>query len=492
MIQLPLPFIQEMRQLFIRFGQIDEWQAFLDSFQEEPCTGLRAHTQKIEPEQLRRYLARLAGLSPEEIRPVPWCPDGFYSPPGLRPGRLSAHAAGLYYIQEPSAMLPATVLAAKPGERILDLCAAPGGKATKIAADMQCSGLLLANDVSDKRVRALNRTLELAGCVHAVITKETPERLAQALPSYFDAVLADVPCSGSGMFRRDPAAISNWQRYGPEYCVDLQREILKASWRLLRPGGRLVYSTCSFSLSENEAMMDWFCKNHEDCQIVPIPKVPGVDDGWPLNEKLHYTARIWPHHADGDGHFCALLRKSEGPETKNDGLYRPCSGQDTDWQLFDSFCRDLFTESGKKRQALWMKNIRRVENDRLYLVPPCPAALNDLCKVKTGLFLGSVHKRKGKAIRFEPSQALLLSLDGMDINRTIGGPGDGDLVRRCLMGETLVLPEGMLDKNWPRGAILAVLLQEEEGTWPLSWARMMTSTTLKNMYPSGWTRPIDQ
>ncbi len=186
---------------------------------------------------MQSYLASQTGRDIRTFEPIAWSSDGFRLPDGVQAGKLAGHAAGLYYIQEPSAMLPAEVRAARPGEKVLDLCAAPGGKSARIAAGLAGSGLLWANEISAERVRALQRNLELTGSTQVVITSVSPEALAQVLPGYFDAVLADVPCSGSGMLRRDDQAAKSYLSYGPESCAPLQRQILESAWILLRPAG---------------------------------------------------------------------------------------------------------------------------------------------------------------------------------------------------------------------------------------------------------------
>ncbi|NLM79166.1 MAG: SAM-dependent methyltransferase [Ruminococcaceae bacterium] len=492
-MNLPASFIQDMKQLFRSYGLSSEEEAFFASFDRAACMGLRANTLKTRPEALRLWLADQENLPETGVHPVPWSHDGFYTTPDLQPGRLAAHAAGLYYIQEPSAMLPAAVLKVRPGERVLDLCAAPGGKATRLAADLEDSGLLWANEISRQRVRALQRTLELTGCAQAVITSETPERLAERLPGYFDAVLADAPCSGAGMFRRDPGAVRSYQSYGSEHCLPLQRSILEAAWRMLRPGGRLVYSTCTFSLEENESMVAWFCARHDDCQILPIMKAPGVSDGLMLSEPLRHTARIWPHRCAGDGHFCALLGKSGTDEASPLAVYSSVDeGTSADWQSFLDFVNASLTESGRLRMnSLFRNGIRRLEHDHLHLLPACPAVLSELYKVKTGLFLGTLKRRKGQVVRFEPSQAFLLSLRESDLACTVSGREEDDLIRRYLRGETLQLGTDHDAAGWPSGALATVLLEAAGGRHPLGWASLMTPPNqLKNLYPHGWIRPF--
>lgn len=492
MTKFPDAFTREMDLLFRQFGRQAESADFFAALQQEPVGGLRANTLKITAPALQGYLAAASGLSPAELPPVPWSDDGFYYPGCLQPGKLPAYAAGLYYIQEPSAMLPAQVLAARPGDRVLDLCAAPGGKTARIAADLRGQGLLWANEISAERVRALLRNVELTGCGNALITQETPDRLAAVLPAYFDRILVDAPCSGSGMFRRDATAVKSWQTYGSESCAVLQRSILQAAWLMLRPGGRLAYATCSFSLAENEAMILWFCRDHPDCRILPIAGINGISGGLPLIPELAGTARIWPHLSLGEGHFCALLEKQPGLATDLP-LYQAERGPADAWQAFDLFCRQSLSEAGQtKMNRLGASGLCRYEQGHLHVLPSCPAGLAQLKKVKTGLFLGQTRQLKHNGFVFEPSAAFALSLAAEDILCLSGGEGDSDLIRRYLRGETIQDPasdSAGCRPAWPSGAYAAVALQEGGQKWPLGWARVLSPPVLKNLYPPGWRRP---
>ncbi|MEA4890235.1 MAG: RsmF rRNA methyltransferase first C-terminal domain-containing protein [Clostridiaceae bacterium] len=494
MLNLPDSFILEMKSLFETFDRLSEWPSFLAAFQQTPVLGIRSNTLKIAGPDLQRCLIRETGLPESEFEPVPWAEGGFYYPENLQPGKFPAYAAGLYYIQEPSAMLPAQVLAVAPGQRVLDLCAAPGGKATRIAADLQGGGLLWANEISAERARALLRNLELSGCPKAIITQETPERLAAVLPGYFDRILVDAPCSGSGMFRRDPAAIKSWLAYGSAPCAELQRSILEAAWTMLTPGGRLVYSTCSFSLAENEAVIAAFYASHTDCRILPVGSRPGVAEGLPLTPETRKTARIWPHLTRGEGHFCALLEKIAHADVETVWApFIPAEGPKDAWAAFMLFCRQNLTESGLNKIDTWLSaGYRRLEQQHLHILPACPAGLSGLKRVKTGLFLGQVKELRRGGYVFEPSEAFILSLSAVDLQRVVSGDSTSDLLRRYLRGETLEPPYPGLDAGesaaWPAGAYAAVAIAGGERLWPLGWARSITPPLLKNLYPQGWRR----
>ncbi|MGM9668603.1 MAG: RsmB/NOP family class I SAM-dependent RNA methyltransferase [Faecousia sp.] len=236
--------------------------------------------------------------------PVPWEPEGFYYDPGSRPGLHPWHDAGIYYLQEASAMAPVALLDPRPGERILDLCAAPGGKSTQIAGRMQGKGLLVCNEYSPKRAKILSRNIERLGIANALVLNETPDRLAQRFPGGFDRILVDAPCSGEGMFRKEEAAVTDWSEDTVAMCAQRQRQILDCAARMLRPGGRLVYSTCTFAPREDEEVVESFLLAHPDFSQ------ERVDAPWFVPGERGIGFRLWPHKLKGEGHFAAVLRKA--------------------------------------------------------------------------------------------------------------------------------------------------------------------------------------
>lgn len=496
MRNLPVDFLTEMNLLFERFDRQAEWSGFIRSFSRQCPTGLRANSLKIDPSALERLFIGYG----QPLIPVPWSEDGFYLPGDIQAGKLPWHSAGLYYIQEPSAMLPAAVLAARPGERVLDLCAAPGGKSTRIAADLKGQGLLWANEISADRARALLHNLERIGCRNCLITQETPERLAVRLPLFFDAILVDAPCSGSGMFRRDPAAIESWLRYGSRHCTELQRRILRSAWCMLRPGGRLVYSTCTFSLAENEEMIEWLLSEFPACRLLPIPKAAGsgVEDGLPVTASMVQTARIWPHRTDGDGHFCALLLKTLDAAEQTAGftpnIWEHSVNTEASpesaaaWRAFRSFLRSVLTDQGYDVFCNFMADsAERYDRGCLHLLPADAGSPAGLRKLKTGMFLGQARLLRDRSAVFEPSQALLGCLPGRHLRHGISGDPASDLIRRFLRGETLsgVSPAGMTP-----GEFGAVLLSSADNSWPLGWVKAMPGGMLKNLYPQAWRRVL--
>ncbi|TGV24161.1 RsmB/NOP family class I SAM-dependent RNA methyltransferase, partial [Mesorhizobium sp. M00.F.Ca.ET.186.01.1.1] len=291
---LPGLFTERMKNLLNQ-----EFAAFLASYDQPVTHGLRVNPLKVAREQ---FLSR----SPFTLEPVSWCVNGFRYQDQERPGKHPYHAAGLYYLQEPSAMSAAEALDAQPGERILDLCAAPGGKSTQLAAGLNGQGLLVANEIHPVRVKALAENLERCGVKNAVVTNETPEKLQERFPQFFDKILVDAPCSGEGMFRKLPEAIEDWSPDKVTECHLMQQDILDAASAMLKPGGTLVYSTCTFAPLENEQSLVDFLTRHPEFTVVELPEpewfAPGQPD-WanPRCEPLGKTARLWPHLLQGEG-----------------------------------------------------------------------------------------------------------------------------------------------------------------------------------------------
>lgn len=316
-VQLPSIFEERMKNLL---G--DEFEQFMKSYEQSPHAGLRVNTLKISMEQFDE-------LAPFDMRPIPWCGTGFYVPHGVKPGLHPYYHAGLYYIQEPSAMAPVELLDVQPGDYVLDLCAAPGGKSTQIAAKLQGKGVLVTNDIHSERTKALAKNVELYGVRNAVVLNELPERIAGAFPHYFNKVLIDAPCSGEGMFRKDEDMVKSWEHHSVEKCVLMQRDILETAAKLLAPGGMIVYSTCTFAPEENEAMIAEFLNLNPDFTVHDIPETAGFAPGRPdwvrqvmpetaektgaVLDQTRGTARLWPHLLEGEGHYVAVLQHR--PET---------------------------------------------------------------------------------------------------------------------------------------------------------------------------------
>ena len=448
----PLPFIEKMQALL---G--DEAPAFFASLHHgTPRKGLRANTLKIAPDAL-------PGLLDMPLLPVPWCKTGFMyaHDKNHRPGKHPLYQAGLFYLQEPSAMSSAAVLDAQPGERVLDLCAAPGGKAAQIAGALQGRGLLVANDASASRNKALVKNLCATGVRNAAILCETPARLAARFADYFHKIVVDAPCSGEGMFRKDPETAKHWVANKPAQCVVLQREILHHAAQMLAPGGRLVYSTCTFDPSENEGLIAEFLAAHTAFEVEPIPhEMWGFSPARPewanAPEAVHGAARIWPHLSQGEGHFlCALRKKGEGvgfaPPHPPARQKIPAS--------FVAFCEGAL----RNPRVLTDTNLH-LHGDRVFSLPSAVPDLSGLRVARSGWLLGQVKKD-----RFEPSRALALGLTAADAAHTY--TLSPDACGRYLAGETLDADtENFPPKAW--------VLMCYEG-FPLGWARFVNGR-LKN------------
>ena len=291
---LPDAFINKYQRLL---G--DEAPAFLASFDQPSTGGFRVNPAKAAP---TATLERAVGK-------VEYVPTGYRGPVD---GKSLDHVAGAIYSQEPSAMYVGEVVAPQPGERVLDLCAAPGGKTTHLVAKMKDQGLLVANEIFRKRALVLAENLERWGTAQTVVTNESPADLEKHFPQFFDRILVDAPCSGEGMFRKEPAGIEYWTPDYPAECANRQRKILASALRMLKPGGTLVYSTCTFAPEEDEQNAAWLLATYPGLTMVPIKKYPGMDDGRPEwadgNPDLAKAVRLFPHHIAGEGHFIAKFQ----------------------------------------------------------------------------------------------------------------------------------------------------------------------------------------
>ncbi len=473
-MELPAEFTKEMRGLL--GGEYSAWMESMEKGEAETGSfrGLRVNTLKAEPEELRKRL-------PFSLRPIPWTGNGFYIEGGERASRHPYYAAGLYYLQEPSAMVPAAALPIEEGDRVLDLCAAPGGKATELAARLHGTGLLAANDISNSRAKALLKNLELFGAENILVTSESPERLCSYFEGFFDKILIDAPCSGEGMFRKEPSMVKDWKEKGPLFYAGLQKEIVSQAARLLRPGGLLLYSTCTFSVRENEETILSLLRSEPGFRVLPLA----------LEEE---AARLYPHRIGGEGHFAALLqkkgerepealsaekragaspenRKKKGKNGKS-GKFGS-TGQEHEkneklpegWEEFSRFLRCPIDESRI-----------RLYDGRLYLLPEelLNQNIRGLRFLRTGLFLGEV---KGK--RFEPSQALAMALGREEFSEVLDFSPEDERVKRYLKGETLDvedLPGAAEGKGWRLVCV--------DG-FPLGWGKLAAGS-LKNKYYPGW------
>ena len=404
-MQLPQDFIQRMEAAL---GE--EASAFFSSYEKEKTYGLR-----LNPLKNGGFLS--CDSLPFSLSPVPWAEEGFYADAAEHPGRHPLHEAGVYYIQEPSAMSVVSLLAPRPGEIICDFCAAPGGKSTAIAGRMLGEGLLVSNEVIPGRARILSQNMERMGVANCLVTNDPPEKMSQTFPGFFDTVLVDAPCSGEGMFRKDSQAITEWNLSQVEFCRKRQEMILGEADKMLRPGGVLLYSTCTFSPEENEGQIADFLKTHPDYILEDwrdfLPADQGLSGGrrWPgtsYSLDAEKTLRLWPHHLEGEGHFAARLRKTGEaipPAVKKKKQKKQSSKIPEDFSKFCEEFLDVTEDRGSVSKCLHAGGRLHSFGEALYLAPPAMESLAGIKVLRAGLHLGSQKKN-----RFEPSHALGMAL----------------------------------------------------------------------------------
>lgn len=455
MKQLPKKFLSRMETMLD-----NEFPAFLQSYDFPRKFGLRVNTNKIS---VQKFLE----ISPFRLEPIPWIDNGFFYDENDRPSRHPYYFAGLYYLQEPSAMTPANRFSVNPGEYVLDLCAAPGGKATELGAKLQGKGFLVANDISNSRAKALLRNLELFGIKNSMVTNETPAKLAKYFPEFFDKILVDAPCSGEGMFRKDPDVAKTWDETRPEFFSKLQKEIVTQAISMLKPGGELLYSTCTFSPEENEGMISFILENFSEIELLNLSDYEGFTKGnpaWGNNDsRLEKCVRIFPHHMDGEGHFLALMKKNGcSLSNRTSSSAKP---DKTSKKLLEEFFKDMSKPFDFNRID--------IRNENVYYLPDADtSSLKGIKFLRNGLFLGELKKN-----RFEPSQPFAMSLQREDFHNIVNLSSSDERVMRYLKGETLILSENKASqKGWH--------LVCTDG-FPLGWGKVV-GTTLKNKYPAGW------
>ena len=457
--QLPQAFLSRMEEMLK-----DEFRDFLESYQAPRQYGLRINTKKTSPEKFME-------ISPFQLTSIPWVENGFFYSSEDRPSRHPYYQAGLYYLQEPSAMTPASRLPIHPGELVLDLCAAPGGKATELGSRLQGQGLLVANDISASRAKALMRNLELWGIDNSLVTTETPKRLAEVFPEYFHKILIDAPCSGEGMFRKEPDVAKTWDPSRPEYFSSLQKEIVSRGISMLRPGGMMLYSTCTFSPQENEGVISYILENFPQMKLLDIPGYEGFSKGRPQwgnhGPRLEKCVRIFPHHMAGEGHFLALFQKDglPSPQVSERGFEKG-KIEKSSRLLLEDFFKDFST-------VLDMSRVE-VRGDHVYYLPETgPESVKGVKFLRWGLYLGQLKKN-----RFEPGQPLAMVLSAEDYSRVLNLAPDDQRAQRYLKGETLLLDE---TESAPGPGWYLVCISG----YPLGWGKV-SGNQLKNKYPAGW------
>lgn len=476
-MNLPQDFMMRMQGLLGK-----EYETFVESYKKESLGGLRINTLKTEYGIAKELL-------PFTLTEIPWCPTGLYYDREERPGKHPYHEIGLYYMQEPSAMSVAELASVQPGERVLDLCAAPGGKSTQLAAEMQGEGVLVSNEIHPARCKILSQNIERMGIVNTVVTNETPQRLAMHFMNYFDCIVVDAPCSGEGMFRKDEEAVRQWSLENVEMCAERQDEILDEAVKMLASGGRIVYSTCTFAPAEDEDCVRRFLDRHPDFKVVKGDGYQGFEPGrseWANgDERVKDTHRLWPHKIKGEGHFAALLvhtgeritssdksgRTMQSDEVTGDSLLlkntaskkkKPSKVLDKEKeQLYATFIADALKEEPAGEKILF--------GDALYVLNS-QLDLKGLKVLRPGLHVGTFEKN-----RFEPSHSLALALKPADAKRYHNLTTADDGPRRYLRGESLVTGG---EKGWTLVCI--------DG-YSAGWGKV-SNGMLKNHYPKGLRR----
>ena len=444
---LPSKFIDEMKEML---G--DEFDDFLASYDEDYYRGIRCNTLKITPFEFEKKV-------PFVSEKVDWVQNGYYTSEDEQPAKHPYYFAGLYYIQEPSAMMPASQLPVEPGDRVLDLCAAPGGKTTELGAKLKGEGVLVSNDISASRAKALVKNVELFGIKNAVVVSESPDKLAERLEGYFDKILVDAPCSGEGMFRKVHSIAKNWEQYGSQYYADIQRTVLPSAVKMLKPGGMMIYSTCTFSKLEDEDSISFILENNPDMELIESHK-------------------LFPHKIKGEGHFVALLHKkdtatalaveSSAKDGKEKGTINKYDTKvRSKYKKISDEAFDFFESIGFKIDVsrLW------VNEDRINILPEDAPDLSRLRVLRTGLFLGEMKKG-----RFEPSQSLALALKAEEYPNVLDLKLDDDRVVRYLKCESIDVEDGEVSDGY---CLVAV-----DG-YPLGWGKV-DKGRFKNKYLPSW------
>ncbi len=481
MMNLPIEFEKKMKAFL---G--DEWDDFLYSYDNNRFQALRFNTLKVQSQEERMRILKVLGISSDKR--VSWANEAYYFDENVRPGKHPYHEMGLYYIQEPSAMSAAALLAPKPGMRVLDLCAAPGGKSTQLATYLGDSGLLVSNEINTQRSRILSQNIERMGIKNAIVTNEDSFVLASHFPGFFNAIQVDAPCSGEGMFRKLPEAIEQWSIENVAICAARQKEILDNAAVMLKPGGVIVYSTCTFSKEENEDVIEYFLERHPDFT-------------------LEEMERFWPNKVDGEGHFVAkLVRRGSINELGAD--YDVCEDscnkvEDTglkadrktkknknsknrknetkpaltkeNMKLLTEFLDETISED----VAAWIKNSRLVMfGEQLYRLPDMEVDIKGLKVQRAGLHIGEFKKQ-----RFEPSHSLALALKLSEAKNVVKLTWDDPQTTGFFNGQSVMLSDEQTAECKKGWALVCV-----DG-YTAGWGKV-NGTQVKNHYPKGLRNKI--
>ena len=424
----------------------DEYDDYLNSFNEKRIHSLRVNNAKISNEEFER-------ICPFKIKRIPWIENGYYFDENDRPSKHPYYYAGLYYLQEPSAMTPANVLPIEKGDIVLDACAAPGGKSLELASKLGDSGLLVSNDISVSRAYSLLKNLELGGHKNIYVMAEDISKLSKKFVKSFDKILIDAPCSGEGMLRKDPSIIKEWEDKGNEYYANLQKDIVKSAVSMLKDGGMMVYSTFTFDKSEDEDIVSYILSLDDDLKLERINEYEGFTRGIDMDEAI----RLYPHKLQGEGHFVALVKK-DTPKTV-------------------TVKKKHVSKIDSKEAEEFIKLIKRdfddgyfeIINNNLYFIPEYDFEKKGLRILRSGLLMGEIKKHS-----FEPSMALALNLKMNEFKNVINLSVDDKRVISYLKGETISVPEAK------DGWVLVCV-----NGYSLGFGKMQ-SGIMKNKYAKEW------
>lgn len=462
-MNLPIEFEKKMKAFL---G--DEWDDFLYSYDNNRFQALRFNTLKVQSHEEIMRILKVLGISSD--KKVSWANEAYYFDENVRPGKHPYHEMGLYYIQEPSAMSAAALLAPKPGMRVLDLCAAPGGKSTQLATYLGDSGLLVSNEINTQRSRILSQNIERMGIKNAIVTNEDSFVLASHFPGFFNAIQVDAPCSGEGMFRKLPEAIEQWSMENVAICAARQKEILDNAAVMLKPGGTIVYSTCTFSKEENEDVIEYFLEKHHDFT-------------------LEEMERFWPHKVDGEGHFVAKLVRRGSVDTgfKSDRQTKKIKNNKNrknetksaltkeNMKLLSEFLDETISDD----MAALIKNSRLVMfGEQLYRLPDMEVDIKGLKVQRAGLHIGEFKKQ-----RFEPSHSLALALKLSEAKNVVKLTCDNPQTIGFFNGQSVMLSDEQAAECKKGWALVCV-----DG-YPAGWGKV-NGTQVKNHYPKGLRNKI--
>ncbi len=443
--KLPADYENRMKDMLgDRFGD------YMEALKCPPVKALRLNMLRVPSVDIAR-VSRISCAS-DDPEPVSWQENAFYYESDV-PGKSPLFEAGAYYIQEPSAMIPVTMLGVDDGGmKVLDLCAAPGGKTTQIADRMKGKGLLVANEIVGQRAQILSENTERLGVANALVCSHEPSFLADRFPAFFDRILVDAPCSGEGMFRKNPEAMDQWSEENVKMCASRQADILDNAAKMLSPGGMMVYSTCTFSYDEDEGAVNGFLSRHPEFEITDGPK------------------RVYPFDVKGEGHFAVSLKKageacpSENPRVL--GKKQVLSKAED--ALLSDFCEAVLKDDCPLKEMINDRSRIVRFGSSIYLAPDHMCDISSMKVLRSGVKLGTFLKN-----RFEPDHALSHVLGPEDVRCYVNYFWDSQEAKDFINGMTLSCDASI--KGW------CIVCVENIA---LGWGKA-SGGVIKNHYPKG-------